>query len=91
MREEGISKPHWYQRFKGEHSAFGVLEKWGGKDLEVWIQKEGVELKSLDPSPIPPNSAPPTPFKATPGSQRSVSYTLQGDQQSLICEEEEAF
>ena len=91
MREERISNPHWYQRFKGKHSAPGVLEKWEEKELEGQPQKEGVELKSLDQSPILPSTVSLSPFKLKPGSQRSVSYTLQGDQQCPTCEDEEAF
>lgn len=91
MREEGISNPHWYQRFKGKHSGPGVLEKWEEKELEGWPQKEMVEFKLLDQSPILLNSVPLSPFKLRSGSHRSVSYTLQGEQQCPTCEDEETF
>lgn len=43
MREEGISHPRWFQRFKGKHSALRVLEKWEEKEIDDQPPKEGVE------------------------------------------------
>jgi len=89
MREEEISHPCWFQRFKGKHSAPRVLEKWEEKEIEHQPLKEGVESRSLCQLPFLPNSVPLHPFKCRPESQSSVSYTCQGDQQCLTCEDEE--
>lgn len=86
MREEGISHPRWFQRFKGKHSAPRVLEKWEEKEIEDQPPKEGVESRSLCQLPFLLNTVPLSPFKRRPGS---VFYTCQGDQQCPTCEDEE--